>query len=51
MAALWILIAVLQDFTSHWVFRWRTPMANYYNEQWLKARLTEGASQKFRKIL
>jgi peptide/bleomycin uptake transporter len=33
-------------FTSHWVFRWRTSMANYYHEQWSKARLTEGASQR-----
>ena len=47
IAALWILIAVFTGFfTSHWVFRWRTSMANYYHEQWLKARLTEGASQR-----
>ena len=43
----WIIIAVLTGFfTSHWVFRWRTAMANYYHDQWLKARLTEGASQR-----
>ena len=47
IAALWILIAVFTGFfTSHWVFRWRTSMANYYHDQWLKARLTEGASQR-----
>ena len=47
IAALWILIAVFTGFfTSHWVFRWRTSMAQYYHEQWLKARLTEGASQR-----
>jgi len=47
IAALWILIAVFTGFfTSHWVFRWRTSMANHYHEQWLKARLTEGASQR-----
>ena len=47
IAALWILIAVFTGFfTSHWVFRWRTSMADYYHEQWLKARLTEGASQR-----
>ena len=47
IAALWIIIAVFTGFfTSHWVFRWRTSMANYYHEQWLKARLTEGASQR-----
>ena len=33
-------------FVSHWVFRWRTSMAEYYHDQWLKARLTEGASQR-----
>ena len=47
IAGLWIVIAVFTGFfTSHWVFRWRTSMANYYHEQWLKARLTEGASQR-----
>ena len=47
IAALWILIAVFTGFfTSHWVFRWRTSMAEYYHEQWLNARLTEGASQR-----
>ena len=47
IAALWIIIAVFTGFfTSHWVFRWRTSMAEYYHEQWLKARLTEGASQR-----
>ena len=47
IAALWILIAVFTGFfTSHWVFRWRTAMADHYHDQWLKARLTEGASQR-----
>ena len=47
IAALWILIAVFTGFfTSHWVFRWRTAMAEHYHDQWLKARLTEGASQR-----
>ena len=47
IAGLWIFIAVFTGFfTSHWVFRWRTSMADYYHEQWLKARLTEGASQR-----
>ena len=47
IAGLWIVIAVFTGFfTSHWVFRWRTSMANYYHEQWIKARLTEGASQR-----
>ena len=47
IAGLWIIIAIATGFfTSHWVFRWRTSMANYYHEQWSKARLTEGASQR-----
>ena len=47
IAGLWILIAIFTGFfTSHWVFRWRTSMADYYHQQWLKARLTEGASQR-----
>jgi len=47
IAGLWILVSVATGFfTSHWVFRWRTSMADYYHEQWLNARLTEGASQR-----
>ena len=45
IAALWILPVFTGFFTSHWVFRWRL-CNNYYHEQWLKARLTEGASQR-----
>ena len=47
IAALWVLIAVFTGFfVSHWVFRWRTSMADHYHKQWLKARLIEGASQR-----
>ena len=47
IAGLWIIIAIATGFiTSHWVFRWRTSMADYYHDQWKKARLTEGASQR-----
>ena len=47
IAGLWIIIAIVTGFiTSHWVFRWRTSMADYYHDQWQKARLTEGASQR-----
>ena len=47
IAALWIVIAVVTGFfTSHWTFRWRTAMAEYYHENWSKARLIEGASQR-----
>ena len=47
IAAVYILVVIFSDyFTSHWTFRWRTAMANYYHENWNKARLTEGASQR-----
>ncbi len=47
IASGWILIAVFTGFfVSHWVFRWRTSMAEYYHSQWVKARTTEGASQR-----
>ena len=47
IAGLWILINVFTTFfTEHWVFRWRTSMADYYHKNWHKARLIEGASQR-----
>ena len=47
IAGVWMVISVATDyFTSHWTFRWRTAMADYYHENWYKARLTEGASQR-----
>jgi len=47
IAGLWIIIAIITGFfVSHWVFRWRTSMADYYHGEWKKARLTEGASQR-----
>jgi len=33
-------------FTSHYVFRWRTAMNEYYTERWEKLRQVEGASQR-----
>lgn len=33
-------------FISHYVFRWRTAMNNYYIENWPKLRTVEGASQR-----
>jgi len=33
-------------FVSHYVFRWRWAMNNYYVENWPKLRLVEGASQR-----
>ena len=31
---------------SHWIFRWRTAMNNYFVENWSKLRHIEGASQR-----
>ncbi|PDS76106.1 peptide antibiotic transporter SbmA [Rhizobium sp. L43] len=33
-------------FVSHWVFRWRTAMNDYYMAHWPKLRHVEGASQR-----
>ncbi|MDH1519894.1 peptide antibiotic transporter SbmA [Acinetobacter johnsonii] len=33
-------------FVSHYVFRWRTAMNEYYTEHWKKLRHIEGASQR-----
>ena len=46
-----ILVAVAvavfnQFFVSHYVFRWRTAMNNYYTSNWQQLRHIEGASQR-----
>jgi peptide/bleomycin uptake transporter len=42
-----VVIAVLtRFFVSHYVFRWRTAMNNYYMAHWPKLRHIEGASQR-----
>ena len=47
IASLWILVAVFQRFfTSHYVFRWRTAMNDYYIGHWTRLRHIEGASQR-----
>ena len=33
-------------FVSHYVFRWRTAMNQFYTEHWQRLRLVEGASQR-----
>ncbi|MDJ0035995.1 peptide antibiotic transporter SbmA [Pantoea allii] len=33
-------------FISHWVFRWRTAMNNYYMHHWQRLRHIEGAAQR-----
>jgi peptide/bleomycin uptake transporter len=42
-----ITIGVLNSFfVSHWIFRWRTAMNNYYVSYWSRLRHVEGASQR-----
>lgn len=40
------IIVVFRYFVSHWIFRWRTAMNNYYMERWKRVRHIEGASQR-----
>lgn len=45
--AVWIIVAILLSFfTSHYTFRWRTAMNEFYVEHWPKLRHVEGASQR-----
>jgi peptide/bleomycin uptake transporter len=47
VAIVMIAIAVLLDFfTKHFVFRWRTAMNDFYAANWHKVRHVEGASQR-----
>lgn len=40
-------VAVLNAFfVSHWIFRWRNAMNDYYMENWERLRHIEGASQR-----
>jgi len=46
-----VLVAVtagvlIDFFTSHYVFRWRTAMNTYYTDHWATLRRVEGASQR-----
>ncbi|MCB1446913.1 MAG: peptide antibiotic transporter SbmA [Rhizobiaceae bacterium] len=41
-----IFLVLLSFFISHYVFRWRTAMNNYYVDHWRKVRKIEGASQR-----
>ena len=40
------LIIANRFFTSHYIFRWRTAMNDYYVARWTKIRKIEGASQR-----
>jgi len=47
IALIYVFVAVLfRFFVSHYVFRWRQAMNNYYMENWHKLRRIEGASQR-----
>ncbi len=40
------LFVVTRFFVSHFIFRWRTAMNEYYTAQWKQVRQIEGASQR-----
>ncbi|MDQ1212646.1 peptide antibiotic transporter SbmA [Pantoea anthophila] len=47
IALIAVVIGVLNSFfISHWVFRWRTAMNNYYMHHWQRLRHVEGAAQR-----
>ncbi|MCB1475051.1 MAG: peptide antibiotic transporter SbmA [Rhodobiaceae bacterium] len=47
IALVYITVAVLTSFVvSHYIFRWRTAMNDYYVSQWERIRHIEGASQR-----
>jgi peptide/bleomycin uptake transporter len=47
IAFLWIIVYVItRFFVSHYVFRWRTAMNDFYVGQWERVRHIEGASQR-----
>ena len=41
-----ILFTLTRFFVSHYIFRWRTAMNNYYMANWARLRHIEGASQR-----
>ena len=42
-----MFVSILTDFfTSHYIFRWRTAMNNFYMSKWEQLRHIEGASQR-----
>ncbi|MGV1828612.1 peptide antibiotic transporter SbmA [Agrobacterium vitis] len=47
IAFLSMFVLIMTDFfTSHYIFRWRTAMNNFYMSKWEKLRHIEGASQR-----
>jgi len=41
-----VVSVLLRFFVSHYIFRWRTAMNDYYMSYWPRLRLVEGASQR-----
>ncbi|MDC5314327.1 peptide antibiotic transporter SbmA [Acinetobacter baumannii] len=47
IAMVYVTIGVINlFFVSHYIFRWRTAMNEFYTQYWVKLRLVEGASQR-----
>lgn len=47
IAMIYVTLAVINSFfTSHYVFRWRIAMNEYYTQHWQQLRLVEGAAQR-----
>lgn len=47
IALVYVFVATLfRFFVSHFIFRWRTAMNDYYMQNWQKLRHIEGASQR-----
>jgi peptide/bleomycin uptake transporter len=41
-----VVFVITRFFVSHYIFRWRTAMNEYYTENWTQLRTIEGASQR-----
>ncbi len=47
LAAIYVAVALITNFViSHWLFRWRQSMVEYYHANIEKGRLIEGSSQR-----
>lgn len=47
IAMVYVVVYVMNRFlVSHYIFRWRTAMNNYYLDNWNRLRVIEGASQR-----
>lgn len=50
MVEIWIsamaFVVLVNFFASHFIFRWRAALNDYYTSHWMRVRLIEGASQR-----